>query len=55
MADVPASIILNDNGSAHTAETLSKISFAAGDGILEYPPYSPDMSPHDYDLFVKMK
>ena len=23
--------------------------------ILEHPPYSPDMSPHDYDLFAKMK
>ena len=23
--------------------------------ILEHPPYLPDMSPHDYDLFAKVK
>jgi hypothetical protein len=23
--------------------------------MLEHPPYSPHMSPYDYDLFVKMK
>jgi hypothetical protein len=35
--------------------TLSKISFAAGNGILEHPAYSPDMRLCNYDLFTRMK
>ena len=35
---------------------LSRNSYAAGKGeILEHPPYSPDISPCDYDLFTKVK
>ena len=35
--------------------TLSRISFAAGDGRYWNNCHSPDMSPYDYDLFAKMK
>jgi hypothetical protein len=35
---------------------LSRISFAASNGrYLERPPYSPDISPCNYDVFAKMK
>ena len=35
--------------------TLSQILRRWRWEILEQPPYSPDMSPCDYDLFTKMK
>jgi hypothetical protein len=37
---------------------LSRTSVAAGDGrwaILEHPPYSPNVSECDYDLFADIK
>ena len=34
---------------------LSRTSCAAGNGRIQHPPYSPDMSPCHYDLFIKVK
>ena len=40
----------------HTKVTLSR-SFWKGIGweVLDHPPYSPDLSPPDFDLFPKLK
>jgi transposase len=48
-------IILHDNVRAHTADAVKDLLCCWRWPILEYPPYSPDMSPCDDDLFAKMK
>jgi transposase len=48
-------IILHDNARAHTANVVTDLLRLWRLEILEQPPYSPDMSPCDYDLFTKMK
>jgi hypothetical protein len=54
MADDPVSpIILHDNARAPTADAVEDLLRRWE--ILEHPPYSPDISPCDYDPFTKMK
>jgi transposase len=48
-------IILHDNARSHTANAVTDLLRRWRWEILEHPPYSPDMSPCDYDLFAKMK
>jgi hypothetical protein len=57
MADVPVSFIPHDNTRAHTAVAVNDRSPFLHwlSEILEHPPYSPDMSPCGYDLFIKWK
>jgi transposase len=55
MADVPVSIILHDNARVHTADAIKDLLRRWRWVILEYPPYSLNMNPCDYDLFTKMK
>ncbi|PNF29374.1 hypothetical protein B7P43_G07838, partial [Cryptotermes secundus] len=40
---------------AHTTDTVKDLLRRWRWEILQHPPYSPDMSPCDYDLFAKMK
>jgi hypothetical protein len=40
---------------AHAANVVTDLLRPWRREILEQPPYSPDMSPFDYDLFAKMK
>ena len=47
-------IILHDNARSHTAAVTDLLGRWQWE-ILEHPPYSPDMSPCDYDLFAKVK
>jgi transposase len=54
MAGVPVSIILHDDARTHTADAVKDLRSWRWE-ILEHPPYSPDMSQCDYDLFAKMK
>ncbi|KAJ4437127.1 hypothetical protein ANN_17262 [Periplaneta americana] len=46
-------IILNDNARIHTAAAVKDLLRRWQWEILEHPPYSPDMSPCDYELFTK--
>lgn len=48
-------IILHDNARPHKG--VSVVQFFENNGweILPHPPYSPDMSPPDFDLFPKWK
>lgn len=48
-------IILHDNTRPHVAEPIRQLFEDYGWEILDHPPYSPDMSPCDYDLFPKLK
>ena len=48
-------VLLHDNAhlhtAAHTLETLQKLKVE----VLAHPPYSPDLTPSDYHLFVPLK
>ena len=46
--------ILHDNARSHTAAVTDLLRCWQWE-ILEHPPYSPDMSPCDYDLFTKVE
>ena len=48
-------IILRDNARNHTAAAVTDLLRRWQWEILENPPYSPDMSPFDYDLFAKVQ
>ena len=48
-------LILHDNASSHKCEVVTSLLASYNWDVLEHPPYSPDMSPPDYDLFPKLK
>lgn len=48
-------IILHDNAAAHKCNVVTELLTSYKWHVLEHPPYSPDMSPPDYDLFPKLK
>ena len=47
-------IIFHDNARSHTAAVTDLLRRRQWE-ILQHPPYSPDMSPCDYNLFAKVK
>lgn len=48
-------IILHDNATSHTADTVRRCLQRWGWEVLQHPPYSPDLSPCDFDLIPKVK
>ena len=48
-------LILPDNASCHKSERVTSLSTSYEWDVLPHPPYSPDMSPPDFDLFPKLK
>jgi len=48
-------LILNVNARPHVSRAVSEILEKYGWKVLPHPPYSPDMSPPDFDLFPKLK
>ncbi|XP_066991019.2 condensin-2 complex subunit D3 [Anabrus simplex] len=48
-------IILHDNARAHTAQAVAELFGQWDWEVLYRPPYSPDLSPCDFDLIPKMK
>ena len=48
-------IILHDNARAHTAQAVAALFGRGNWEVLYHPPYSPDLSPCDFDLIPKMK
>ena len=48
-------VILHDNARSHTAAAVTDPMGRTQWEMLEHPPYSPNMSPCDYDLFAKVK
>jgi histone-lysine N-methyltransferase SETMAR len=48
-------IILQDNARPHAAQAVADLFDRWGWEVLYHPPYSPDLSPCDFDLIPKMK
>ena len=48
-------LILHDDARPQASGTVSEILKKYGWKVLHHPPYSPDMSPPDFDLFPKSK
>jgi transposase len=48
-------LILHDNARPHASGAVSEILEKYGWQVLPHPPYNPDMSPPDFDLFPKLK
>jgi len=48
-------LILYDNARPHASGAVSEILEKYGWQVLLHPPYSPDMSPPDFDFFPKSK
>ena len=47
--------ILHDNAPAHKSATVQEYLKESGLDVLDYPPYSPDLSPCDFWLFPRLK
>lgn len=48
-------LILHDNASCHKADVVNTLLEEYKWEVLKHPPYSPDLSPCDFDLFPKLK
>lgn len=48
-------LILHDNASCHKAARVTSLLTSYGWDVLPHPAYSPDISPPDFDLFMKLK
>ena len=48
-------VILHDNARPHIVDVVTKNLRDYGWEVLPHAPYSPDMSPPDFDLFPKWK
>ena len=53
--DAAGPILLQDNASCHKAEIVMDVVERFGWDPLPHPPYSPDLSPCDFDAFPKIK
>jgi hypothetical protein len=47
--------ILHDNACAHLGTVVTNLLSKYKWDVLHHPPYSPDTSPPDFDLFPKLK
>ena len=52
---VAGPLILYDNDLMHISDVVNKELCDYGWEVLPHAPYSPDMSPSDFDLFSKLK
>ncbi|GBM97303.1 hypothetical protein AVEN_181155-1 [Araneus ventricosus] len=48
-------VLLHDNARPHTAAATQELLDQFGWEIFDYPPYSPDLAPSDFHLFLKLK
>ena len=48
-------LILHDNASPYKSNVVKELLEGYGWEVLDHPPYSPDLSPPDFDLFPKLK
>ena len=48
-------LILHDNTRSHLGKDVRGLLDGYGWEVLPHPPYSPNMSPPDFDLFPKLK
>lgn len=48
-------VLLHDNARPHTAGQTRDLLDSFGWEVLDHPPYSPDLAPSDYHLFLHLK
>ena len=48
-------LLLQDNAPAHTSQVAMTAATDCGFEVLPYHPYSPDIAPADFCLFLKLK
>ncbi|GFU47154.1 uncharacterized protein TNCV_5071501 [Trichonephila clavipes] len=48
-------VLLHDNARQHTANRTQDLITSFGWEQLDHPPYSPDLAPSDYHLFMHLK
>lgn len=48
-------LLLHDNATCHKSHRVTSLITSYSWEVLPHPPYSPDMSPPDFDLFPKLK
>ncbi|GBN61392.1 hypothetical protein AVEN_227055-1 [Araneus ventricosus] len=48
-------MLLNDNARPHTAAATQELLNQFGWEIFDRPPYSPDLAPINFHLFLKLK
>jgi histone-lysine N-methyltransferase SETMAR len=48
-------VILRDNARPHTAATPQDLIVTFGWEQLDHPPYSPDLAPRDFHVFLHLK
>ncbi|GFX77960.1 uncharacterized protein TNCV_909771 [Trichonephila clavipes] len=48
-------VLLHDNAHPHTANRIQDLITSFGWELLDHPPYSPDLAPSDYHLFMHLK
>ncbi|GBM52049.1 Histone-lysine N-methyltransferase SETMAR [Araneus ventricosus] len=48
-------VLLHDNPRPHTAAATQELLDQFGWEIFDHPPYSPDLAPSDFHLFLKLK
>ena len=48
-------LILHDKASCHKSERVTSLLTSYEWDVFPHPTYSPDMSPPDFDLFLKLK
>jgi len=55
--DIPIrnALLLHDNARPHVAQLTHDVLSDLGWETLEHPPYSPDLSPSNYNLFGPLK
>ncbi|GBM13545.1 Histone-lysine N-methyltransferase SETMAR [Araneus ventricosus] len=48
-------VLLHDNARPHTSAAMQELLDQFGWEVFDHPPYSPDLSPIDFHLFLKLK
>lgn len=48
-------LLLHDNARPHTAHLTQQLLDSFGWEVVAHPPYSPDLAPSDYHLFLELK
>jgi histone-lysine N-methyltransferase SETMAR len=48
-------VMLHDNARTHTAAVMQHLITAFGQGQFDHPPYSPDLVPSDFHVFLRLK
>jgi hypothetical protein len=48
-------ILFDNNAQYHMVQIIQDLLQCWNWEVLDHPPYSPDMHPRDYNLFMKMK